>query len=80
MMHKPTQPFIKPADMTESERKAGLAPGSGSTDTYQWWVMVILLMVAALITCVVLDKGMAAIAIALVINAAVKIQIHEDKR
>jgi hypothetical protein len=55
-------------------------PATCSADTYAWWVIVIMVLMACLLVCVVAGQGSSAIAFAIVIHAASKIQQAEADR
>ena len=63
----------------EAQGQASLAAASGSVDSYAWWVGAIMVLMACLLACVVRGQGMSAIAFAIVIHTAAKIQRWESK-
>ena len=67
-------------DVTEEQKTpAASTPASGSVDSYAWWVGAIMVLMACLLACVVCGQGMSAIAFAIVIHTAAKIQRWESK-
>ena len=67
-------------DVTEKpETPAASTPARGSVDSYGWWVGAIMVLMACLIGCVLCGQGMSAIAFAIVIYTAAKIQRWESK-
>jgi len=61
-------------------RTAGSRGAACSVDRYGWWVGVIMGIMACLIVCVICGQGISAIAFAIVIHTAAKIQRWESKR
>lgn len=66
-------------DVTE-EQKTPAVPTSAnsSVNSYAWWAGAIMVLMAGLIACVICGQGMSAIAFAIVIHTAAKIQRWES--